>query len=340
MPTFNLAKVLNIPKLPIYLKQLDIQLVISAKSHNKDIQKTISRIITSRGKRLRPSLVFAIVQAAGQDVNKSVVSSSCAVELVHIASLIHDDIIDNSFTRDSKPTINNQEGLAQALLVGDFLLAKACQLAAKINNLSVELVSTSIVKLCEGQTTELVQLHNLDRSIDSYLNAIDGKSGSLISVACKMGGLAARLSETELQALEAYGKNFGISYQIIDDMLDLLSSEKLLGKPVGSDLKQGVYTMPIILSLAGANRLKLRKMISHSPINNHQIAKVLIADGSIQKTILQINKYNLMAQNSLKNFANNQAFTDMKHLPDAYLNWVLNNLVAEPFKQLLAFKTL
>ncbi len=326
MSSLKLAEILELPLLPEYIKRVNEQLVDVVSTSKSGLKQPLLNIIGGSSKRLRSSLVIA--SCLGAKIDKQVILGCSAIELTHLASLVHDDVIDDSGSRWSKPTVQNADGQSWAILAGDFLLAQAGLQAAKISTEAAQLVAATTICLADGQALEIAQLRNLNRTTKSYLECISGKTGSLIASACQMGGLCANLGDRQISALGKYGNNLGIAFQIIDDLADILSSQQRLGKTVGNDAKQGVYTLPVLLSLRGSNQSHLRKILDSSSINNRELAHLLVADGSISKTIKQVQKYNALALKSLNDIDS----PGLKALPDAYLKWALSSLLARPYQ--------
>lgn len=323
------------PELPVYLKDVKKFMGLAIVSKNKTIQDPIDRFMLTQGKQLRASLLIAVALSHGQVINDKIISGCVAVELVHLASLIHDDIIDNADTRWGIDTISNKEGLDRAVLVGDYLLAKACLVASSISSEIGEIIAESIAKLCEGQAQELEDVFNLSRSKKSYLETVDNKTASLISTACQIGAICADLSEPKVAAFTKYGHSFGMSFQIIDDILDLLSSEKLTLKPTGNDLKEGIYTLPIILART-QDKTQIDKFMKNDLISseNDLLAQYLVSAGYIKEAVITAREYGLDAVNSIK-FLVNKGTPGLRQLPNLYQNWALNNLLKDQYKSQL-----
>jgi heptaprenyl diphosphate synthase len=330
--SLDLTDLLNIPQLPSALEQVDEALMTALTSGNPLIDKPLSRLIGTGSKRFRPTIVIAAAASQTGKINKQAVPGAVAVELAHIASLVHDDIIDNGTTRWGRPTINAKEGVSHAIIVGDYLLAKACWQAASISSDAAQLVASAIISICDGESRELGDRHDQDRSLDSLMLAIQNKTAALFSVSARIGGLAAGLDGSKVDALGTYGENLGISFQLIDDLLDLLSNPELIGKPVGGDAAEGIYTMPVLLGLKGPQAKNIKAVLNDQSRTNSELAKILLDDGSIQKTLLEIKRYNRRASEALKGFDNNKTAAGLKALPSAYLDWTLNNLIAEKYR--------
>lgn len=209
-----------------------------------------SHLIIAGGKRLRPMLSVLAFQASGQPVSTDAISGGVACELVHLGSLYHDDVMDDAPTRRGVETVNAKWGNLQAILAGDFLLSRASEIAASLGTEIAALLARTIGRLCEGQIEELRHTYDPTRTEASYLSSIEGKTASLFATAARIGGRLAGLAEHQVDALTEYGNNFGMVFQIVDDVLDITATEEQLGKPAGHDLVEGVYTLPVLRALA------------------------------------------------------------------------------------------
>ena len=318
---FDLGAILNLPELPKHMTEIQLALEQAIYCENTHIHEPAIRLARAPSKRLRSALVLAITDK----VDKNVISACVSIELIHLASLVHDDIMDGASSRWGVKTVHEKEGLNRAILVGDYLFAKANQVAASVSLEAAELVATTIIALCDGQARELEDVGNVDRTIEAYLEAIEGKTGSLIAAACEIGGLCAGLDKPKLKALHNFGEAFGMSFQLIDDVLDFTSSPELLGKPTGNDVIEGVYTMPVILGLKGPNRKQLLSHLQNATKSQFVGTDLLKGDGSIAKTIEAAKKYNQHAAEFIKDFASKQ----LQSAPTAYTEWALKQLVSK-----------
>jgi heptaprenyl diphosphate synthase len=158
--------------------------------------------------------------------------------------------MDEAELRRTVPSVNALWGNLTAILAGDFLLARASEIAASLGTEVAGLLAKTIGELCEGQILELQSTFKIDRSLDSYERSISGKTASLLATACKIGGLTAELSRENIDAISAFGHSYGMAFQIIDDILDLTATDEELGKPSGNDLIEGVYTLPVIAAFS------------------------------------------------------------------------------------------
>ena len=195
--------------------------------------------------RARPTPFTARARPPSDDA----VTGGAAVELVHLGSLYHDDVIDEAETRRGVPSVNARWSNIVAILAGDYLLAQASSLAASLGADVAALLAATIGELCRGQVLELQYLFDTDRTEDSYLSAIEGKTASLMATACRVGGMVSNVSADTLDALTQFGQHLGMCFQVVDDVLDVTQTEAELGKPVGNDVHEGVYTLPVIYAL-------------------------------------------------------------------------------------------
>ncbi len=236
-----------------------------------------SHLISAGGKRLRP--VFTIVASqVGNDepASEDAISGGISCELVHLGSLYHDDVMDESTTRRGVETVNAKWGNLQAILAGDFLLAKASEIAASLGTEVAALLARTIGHLCAGQIEELRHTYNVSRPVDAYLSSIDGKTASLYATAARIGGLVAGHDRSVVDALTNYGTAYGMVFQIVDDVLDLTATDEQLGKPAGHDMEEGVYTLPVLHTLAagGTAATELRSVLG-KPLSESERLKVL-----------------------------------------------------------------
>jgi octaprenyl-diphosphate synthase len=199
------------------------------------------------GKRLRPAL--AILSASFYDYNlERLMPIALAVELMHLATLVHDDTIDNSFVRWGRPTINKVWGMEKAVLLGDYLFAKAGDLTASTENIRViKLLPQTLMIITNGELAQAASAFQLTQSREHYLFRISSKTAALFVMATESGAVLSKAPEKSIQILNDYGRNLGIAFQIIDDILDFVGTEEEMGKPVGSDLTQGTVTLPTLI---------------------------------------------------------------------------------------------
>lgn len=242
-----------VPSMQDDLRRVEAELLRVVSASDDFLTEVASHLINAGGKRVRPG--FCIAAAAVHDFDGGeapidVIRGGCAVELVHIGSLYHDDVMDGATTRRGVRSINAQWGNLRAILAGDYLLGRASELAAALGTEVAGLLATTITELCTGQILELESVHDPGRSFEQYQRSISGKTASLLATSCRIGGLVAEVPRATVDALSEFGRAYGMAFQIVDDVLDVVATDRQLGKPSGNDLLEGIYTLPVIYSLA------------------------------------------------------------------------------------------
>ena len=246
----NLLAQLDLPGLAKDLDRVEVALRRAVSSEDAFLTEVATHLVAAGGKRLRPALAVASAAAAGRPTTDAVIDGAASVELVHLGSLYHDDVIDEATSRRGVPSVNARWGNLVAIVAGDFLLARASEIAASLGTEVSGLLAATIGRLCEGEVGELQYAYNASRPESAYFDAIAGKTASLIATSCRIGGLAADAPSPHIDALTAFGQSFGMAFQIWDDILDLVCTDAALGKPAGHDIVEGVYTLPVIRALA------------------------------------------------------------------------------------------
>lgn len=209
-------------------------------------------IVSAGGKRLRPVLVFLCAEALSKRAfTDTTVSLAATIELIHTATLLHDDVVDESDLRRGRPTANAEFGNAASVLVGDFLYSRAFQVMVATQNLRVlEIVSEATNRIAEGEVMQLMAIGNLSLTQADYMNVIEAKTAKLFEAAGALGAIAAGGGEDEQKTMATYARELGVAFQIADDVLDYRGDADTLGKSLGDDLAEGKLTLPIILGLA------------------------------------------------------------------------------------------
>ncbi len=221
-------------------------------------------LITAGGKRARPLFAVASAAALAEDdagvlaaVTDDVILGGVAVELVQVGSLCHDDVIDEADTRRGADSVNLRWGNLKAILAGDFLLAKASEIAAGLGTEVAGLLAATIGRLCEGEVHELRTAYDAERTEASYLAAIEGKTAALFATACRVGAIVGDLPRADIERLTEFGRHYGMAFQVVDDILDVIATDEELGKPAGHDIAEGIYNLPVLRALAdGAPELR------------------------------------------------------------------------------------
>ena len=246
-------------------------------------------LIDAGGKRVRPALAITASLVLDEDPDVApwaVIRGGVAVELVHQGSLYHDDVMDDAETRRTVQSVNARWGNLEAILAGDYLLARASEIAADLGTEVAGLLAATIAALCEGQVREVRHAFDVDRSEEAYLASISGKTASLLATAARIGAIVADHSRDVVDAVTDFGHNYGMAFQVVDDLLDVTATDEELGKPSGNDLVEGTYTLPVIRALAGPAGDDLRSLLG-GPIDStgrDRARELVRADGAISST--------------------------------------------------------
>jgi len=234
------------------------------------LTEVAGHLIKAGGKRQRPAFAMASALTAtprAGAVSSEVMLGGVAVELVHLGSLYHDDVMDEATTRHFVESVNARWGNLQAILAGDYLLAKASEIAAGLGTEVAGLLAATIARLCEGQLTELQDTFNAARTEERYVRSIEGKTAALFATACRIGGIVGGLRRDGIDALTTFGQAYGMAFQIVDDVLDVVATDEELGKPSGHDMVEGTYTLPVLRVLASDDRGELKQLLG-SPLSD------------------------------------------------------------------------
>jgi heptaprenyl diphosphate synthase len=285
------------------LRSLDAFLQETLQDPVAEVREVVTHLLRAGGKRLRPALVF--LAARFGPLTKSLIEVGAAVELIHMATLAHDDVIDEAPLRRGQPTIHARWNERIAILAGDYLFARAFTLLAETgDNRLVGLASSVVQTLCEGEIDQNVAILRGDIPDEkTYIERIGRKTAALIAEGCRMGALVSGAGEVVAEALWRFGYALGISFQIIDDILDFTGDALGFGKVPGGDLRSGVVTLPVIHALrTSAQAPKLRRMIAAGALTDDDIRFVqhtLAASDSFHYAAQVAEEYIEMARNAL-----------------------------------------
>ncbi|MFD2762233.1 heptaprenyl diphosphate synthase component II [Lentibacillus juripiscarius] len=233
-------------------KELDMiehALADAIQAEHDILRETSTQLLQAGGKRIRPVFVLLCGQLGEYNAER-VKTAAVSLELIHMASLVHDDVIDDASLRRGKPTIKALYGNRTAMYTGDFILARALENITKLENPAAHRVlSKTMVQVAKGEIEQIRDKYNWDQNLRNYLRRIKRKTALLIAASCKLGAIASGVPEERAVKLFRYGYYIGMSYQIIDDILDFTASENQLGKPAGNDLLQGNVTLPVLIAM-------------------------------------------------------------------------------------------
>ena len=218
-------------------------------SHVALIPQLAGHLIAAGGKRLRPTLTLACARLCGYTGPRHRKLAAC-VEFIHTATLLHDDVVDESHLRRGEPSANALFGNEASVLVGDFLFSRSFLLMVEDGSLDVlRILSTASAVIAEGEVLQLSTAHNSATSEQAYLEVVRAKTAELFAAACRLGAVVAGRPASEEEALRTYGLNLGIAFQIVDDVLDFVAEQAQLGKTIGDDFRDGKMTLPVILAI-------------------------------------------------------------------------------------------
>lgn len=272
------------------------------------VEDVVHYVTDNGGKRLRPVLTILAAKLSGYE-GEATISLGVAIEFMHTATLLHDDVIDRAMLRRGRPSINKKWGNHISVLVGDFFYCRAMDMLVKHGDLRVlRVITDAITTTTEGEIFEITKSNNLTTTEDDYLQIIHGKTAALIGAACHCGGILGRLSENYEQALKNFGVNLGIAFQLIDDVLDYTSDEVTFGKTQGIDLREGKLTLPLILVLKRATEEE-KGIIKNALVADEieeslfqQVAKIIQKYDGIRETNKLAQSYVQKAKDSLSPF--------------------------------------
>jgi heptaprenyl diphosphate synthase len=248
-PAVNAPEALDLSQVDEDLVRLEPLLRRSVTTDDPFLDDVTTHLIGAGGKRIRPMLALASATAGRRSATEDDLLGGVAVELVHLASLYHDDVIDEATVRRNVESVNHRFGNLVAIVAGDYLLARSAEIAAALGTEVARLVATTLALLCQGQVAEVRSAYQTTRTHDQYFEAIQGKTAALMSTSCRIGALIGGSPPAEVQALTDFGQCLGMVFQLADDVRDVVASDEELGKPAGQDLAEGIYTLPVLLAL-------------------------------------------------------------------------------------------
>lgn len=272
------------------------------------IKEIVNHIIKSGGKRVRPILVILSARLCGHKDDEHI-PYAAIVEFIHTATLLHDDVVDNAQTRRGASTANTIWGNEASVLVGDFLYAKSFELLADEGNDEIFGVMASTTKsLSEGEILELIKTSDMETSEEDYFEIIGNKTAVLFSVACKIGSILGKVDSNKKSSLKNFGYNLGMAFQLQDDILDYTSYDSILGKRVGTDIKEGKITLPLIYAIKSSNdkeKSSIQKVLKKSNVtvkDFESVRKIILKYGGIEYAIDTTKKYTEAAKGCLNVF--------------------------------------
>jgi geranylgeranyl pyrophosphate synthase len=288
------------------LAKLDATLSEVASVDYPFLSDLLHHILRGRGKRLRPAIVFLVTGLANGDSKRSL-PLAASVELLHTATLVHDDLVDNSFVRRGNPTLNSIASQGVTVLVGDYLFALSADFANRCRDLEVmDVVTRTLQTIVNGELRQIFTIGNWRQSLDDYYRKIESKTAALFAASGECAGLLAGVSKADVENLRAYGHNLGTAFQIADDILDFVGDEKVLGKPVGSDLRQGTVTLPALIAMQrkpeGERILALLEGNGDQEANVRQAVQLIRQSDSIETSYEMAAQFATRAKDAIAGF--------------------------------------
>jgi heptaprenyl diphosphate synthase len=236
---------------------------------------TATYLLAAGGKRFRPMLVL-LAGYFGDPTDPRLIPGSVAIELTHLATLYHDDVIDEADDRRGVPSANARWDNTVAILTGDYLFARASEISADLGTDVSRLLARTIAVLCDGQIREVDASGKPEQTEAAYLEIIRRKTAVLIATSCRLGGMLADAPDEHLGTLEAFGESLGMAFQLSDDIMDVTASQLELGKEPGTDMKEGVYTLPVLHALNdGPSRDELQRILAHGAPDGELLDRAL-----------------------------------------------------------------
>ena len=280
-------------------------------------ENIINHVLSIPGKQLRPSMTIISSKIWNEDVDYKVIKMATAVELLHIATLVHDDTVDFADTRRGEKTASNIWGPHIAVLVGDFLFATSAEYVCDTESIRlIKQFASTISDLAKGELKEIENSNNVDSKVEDYLDIIFKKTGSLFATSSMSGALLGGAKEKDINSLYSFGKNLGLGFQIFDDILDFEGDENQLGKPVGNDLKNGIMTYPSLLARDRNKNIKKDiEELFNLPKNKREdavtsVVKEIKSSGFIDESISKASKIIEKAIEDLESVQKKNIFID------------------------------
>jgi len=306
------------------LKMVDDRLREMVRSQESVLTDAAMHVISAGGKRLRPTVTILCYKALGGKDTDRIVDIAAAFELIHSATLIHDDINDGGSTRRGRESVYKKWGVHDAIVTGDFLFVKAFRIGGVFDKLVVETTADACTALAEGEVLQNRYRHRKDLTVDTYLKVAERKTAMPIKAGAMVGGYLASGSTDQIQALGSYGLDLGIAFQIVDDVLDFTGDEDRLGKMVGNDLKEGHLTLPSLLAIKNSEEARdaILDVISKENPSGEDVKKctaLVVQSGAIEKARGMGEYYGMEALGHLGCLAGNEYSKGLRDLVSSVL---------------------
>jgi len=304
-----------------HLEEVEARIAQQAAAFDPALEGYVVYAVGSRGKRLRPLLALLAGGAAGQ-INSNHVDLAVIVELIHIASLVHDDVMDEAERRRAQPTANARWGNSLSVLLGDCLFAHALTLSTNFENADIgRAIARTAATVCSGEMIQTQRRFDLTLTVDDYLRIVEMKTGSLFSAAAELASIISEADPNVIEVFKNFGMQIGTAYQIYDDCLDLAGSESATGKTLGTDLRKGKFTLPVLIFLRSASefeRQRCCRLVLEEQIEEMiELLKNGATDGALNESIAAGSDLIREAQGTLDGIASNPYARALFSLADA-----------------------
>ena len=290
------------------------------------IPEITKHIFESGGKKIRPLLCIATAEALNYKLDKHILLAA-TIEFIHTATLLHDDVVDESSTRRGEKTANILWDNKSSILVGDFLFSRAFQLMVATKSLSVlEILSNAAALIAESEVLQLTNIKNINIGLKTYFKIIEGKTAELFSAACETGAMIATSNLNQIKSFKSYGKSIGICFQLIDDYLDYMGDKKIMGKLIGNDFFNSKLTYPIIITLnegTNSEKEKIEKLFKKKQKTKNDlklILEILDNNNALKKTKIEAIKWSKKAKEEIQKIPQNTITNLLQELADSIIS--------------------
>jgi len=290
------------------------------------IPEITKHIFESGGKKIRPLLCIATAEALNYKLDKHILLAA-TIEFIHTATLLHDDVVDESSTRRGEKTANILWDNKSSILVGDFLFSRAFQLMVATKSLSVlEILSNAAAIIAESEVLQLTNIKNINIDLKTYFKIIEGKTAELFSAACETGAMIATSNLNQIKSFKSYGKSIGICFQLIDDYLDYKGDKKIMGKLIGNDFFNSKLTYPIIITLnegTNSEKEKIEKLFKKKQKTKNDlklILEILDNNNALKKTKIEAIKWSKKAKEEIQKIPQNPITILLQELADSIIS--------------------
>lgn len=293
------------------------------------VEEYIAYACGGSGKRLRPVLALLSGGATGK-INEDHINLATILELIHIATLVHDDIMDKAELRRGRPTLHSKWGNSVSVLVGDLLFSHALKMATAFSDSEVcRRIADAVLEVCSGEILQTQHRFDFDLKLVDYYRMVQMKTGALFSVACELGAFLSKADQSTVEIFKNYGNNIGIAYQILDDCIDLVGNQEKIGKTLGTDLDSGKFTLPILMLLQSASNEERKAfqelLLSHEKNDNDTLVAMTLDRGAFLSSVEEARLLLDQAEEGLKKVDESEYVSGLRGVL-LYLRGVLSTL--------------